>query len=169
MPFPQAKMLRYTVQVLTTQFHIQGKMEPIGPVMDYLNDVNRQFIPFLDMTASLLTPGPLGQITRSQVVVPKADITAIFIDDAGARSGIQLLKRVEQGFFYLPSLVCRAEMHMGADSRWQDALSLMPGDFFGVTGVSAFPLAPLPGPFPQQTDLLILNRLHIKMLHLDQP
>jgi hypothetical protein len=57
---------------------------------------------------------------------------------------------------------------MGADSRWQDALSLMPGDLFGVTAAMAFPLSPLPGAFPQQADLLILSRLHVKMLHLDQ-
>jgi hypothetical protein len=169
MPFPQAQVPRYSIQLVTTQFHLQGKMEPIGPIMDFLNDVNRQFIAFLDVTVSLLTPGPLGQVTRSQIVIPKTDIVAMFIDDAGARASVQLLRRVERGFFYLPSLVCRAEMHLGADSRWQDALSLMPGDFFGITAVMAFPLAPLPGPFPQQTDLLILNRLHVKMLHLDQP
>jgi hypothetical protein len=169
MPFQQAQLPRYPVQLLTTQFHLQGKMEPIGPILDFLNDVNRQFFSFLDATASLLTPGPMGQITRSQIVFPKSDIVAIFIDDAKARSSIQLLKRVERAFIYLPSLVCRAEMHMGADSRWQDALSLMPGDFFGVTGAMAFPLSPLPGPFPQQTDMLILNRQYVKMLHLDQP
>jgi hypothetical protein len=169
MPFTQAQLPRYSVQILTIQFHLQGKMEPIGPILDFLNDVNRQFFSFLDATASLLTPGPMGQITRSQIVFPKADIVAIFIDDAGARSSIQMLRRIERCFIYLPSLVCRAEMHLGADSRWQDALSLMPGDFFGVTAAMAFPLAPLPGPFPQQTDLLILNRLHVKMLHLDQP
>ena len=168
MPFQQAQLLRYTVQILTTQFHLQGKMEPIGPILDFLNDVNRQFFSFLEATASLLTPGPMGQITRLQIVFPKSDMVAIFIDDAKARSSIQLLKRIERAFVYLPSLVCRAELHMGADSRWQDALSLMPGDFFGVTGAMAFPLSPLPGPFPQQTDLLILNRRHVKMLHLDQ-
>jgi hypothetical protein len=169
MPFQQAQLPRYTVQILTTQFYLQGKMEPIGPILDYLNDVNRQFFTFLDATASLLTPGPMGQITRSQIVFPKSDIVAIFIDDAKARSSVQLLRRVERAFIYLPSLVCRAELHMGADSRWQDALSLMPGDLFGVTAAMAFPLSPLPGPFPQQADLLILSRLHVKMLHLDQP
>ena len=169
MPFQPAQLPRYTVQILTTQFHLQGKMEPVGPILDYLNDANRQFLSFLDTTASLLTPGPMGQINRSQIVFPKSDIVAIFIDDAKARSSLQLLKRVERAFIYLPSLVCRAEMHMGADSRWQDALSLMPGDFFGVTDVAAFPLSPLPGPFPQQTDVLILSRLHVKMIHLDQP
>jgi hypothetical protein len=169
MPFQPAQVPRYTVQILTTQFHLQGKMEPVGPILNYLNDVNRQFFSFLDATASLLTPGPMGQINRSQIVFPRSDIVAIFIDYPKARSGLQLLKRVERAFIYLPSLVCRAEMHMGADSRWQDALSLMPGDFFGVTGVAAFPLSPLPGPFPQQTDVLILSRLHVKMIHLDQP
>jgi len=169
MPFQPAQLPRYTVKVLTTQFQIQGIMEPIGPIMDYLNDANRQFLSFLDATASLLTPGPMGQITRTQMVFPKSDLVAIFIDDAKARSSIQLLKRIERAFIYLPSLVCRAEMHMGADSRWQDALSLTPGDFFGVTAVMAFPLSPLPGPFPQQADLLILSRLHVRMLHLDQP
>jgi hypothetical protein len=169
MPFTQAQLPRYSVQVLTTQFHLQGKMEPIGPILDYLNDANRQFFTFLDATVSLLTPGPISQNIRSQIVFPKTDIVAIFIDDASARASIQLLKRIERCFIYLPSLVCRAEMHMGADSRWQDALSLAPGDFFGVTAAMAFPLSPLPGPFPQKADLLILNRRHVKMLHLDQP
>jgi hypothetical protein len=144
-------------------------MEPIGPVINYLNDVNRQHIPFLDATISLLTPGPMGKIVRSQLIVPKTDIVAIYLDSAEAQSSIQLLKRLERCIAYLPSLVCRAEFHMGADTRWQDMFSLLAGDFFAVTAATMFPLIALPGPFPQQTNLLILNRLQVQMCHLDQP
>jgi len=70
---------------------------------------------------------------------------------------------------YLPGLVCRCELHMGADTSWQDMLGLMPGDFFGVTAVMMFPLITLPGPFPQQADMLIVNRRHVRMMRLDQP
>jgi len=168
MPLPQAQTPRYPAQALTTSFHIQGVMEPIGPIINYLNDVNRQHIPFFDATVSSLTPGPMGQILRSQLVVPKTDIVAIFLDSAEAQSSIQLMKRVERCIAYMPSLVCRAEFHMGTDTRWQDMFSLLAGDFFAVTSATIFPLVALPGPFPQQANSLIVSRLHVQMLHLDQ-
>jgi hypothetical protein len=168
MPLPQAQIARYPAQVLTTAFHIQGGIEPIGPILDFVNDKDRQFFVFFDTTVSLLTPGPMGQVTRSQLIVPKTNVVAIYIDNAAARSSVQLLKRVERCILYLPNLVCRGEFHLGADTRWADMLGLLPGDFFAITSASAFPLAPLPGPFPQQTDLLILNRQHVQMLHLEQ-
>lgn len=169
MPLLQAQLPRYPAQIVTTGFHIQGTMETIGPVMDYLNDVNRTHLPFLDATVNALTPGPMGPLTRSQVLIPKADAVAIYLDDATGRSSISLLRRVERGILYLPGLVCRCELHMGADTRWQDMLSLLPGDFFGVTAAMVFPLLTLPGPFPQQADLVIFNRRHVRMMHLDQP
>ena len=168
MPLPQAQMPRYPVQAMTTAFHVEGAMETIGPVINYLNDVNRQHIPFLDATVSALTPGPMGKIVRSQLVVPKTDIVAIYLDNAEAQSSVQLLKRIERCIAYLPSLVCRAEFHMGTDTRWQDMFSLLAGDFFAVTAATVFPIIALPGPFPPQANLLILNRLHVRMLHLDQ-
>jgi len=169
MPDVQAQAPRYPVQVLTTAFHIQGMIEPIGAVINYLNDANRQQIQFLDATVSPLTPGPMGKIVRSQLVVPQADIVAIYVDSTEARSVVQLLKRVERCIAYMPSLVCRAEFHLGADTRWQDMFGLMVGNLVAVTAATVFPLIALPGPFPQQADLLILNRLHVQMLHLDQP
>jgi hypothetical protein len=169
MPDVQAQAPRYPVQVLTTTFHIQGMIEPIGTIINYLNDANRQQIQFLDATVSPLTPGPMGKIVRSQLVVPQADIVAMYVDSTEARSLIQLLKRIERCIAYMPSLVCRAEFHLGADTRWQDMFGLMVGDLVAVTAATVFPLIALPGPFPQQADLLILNRLHVQMLHLDQP
>jgi hypothetical protein len=164
----QVQLPHFPIQALTISFYIRGTMEPIGPVINYLNDVNRQHIPFLDATVIPLAPGPLGTVTRSQLIVPKSDIVALYMDDAAARSAIQLMKRVERCIAYMPSLVCRGEFHLGTDTRWQDMLSLLAGDFFAVTAAMSFPLVTLPGPFPQQTDLLILNRLHVRALHLDQ-
>jgi hypothetical protein len=57
---------------------------------------------------------------------------------------------------------------MGTDTRWQDMFSLLAGDFFAVTSATIFPLVALPGPFPQQANSLIVSRLHVQMLHLDQ-
>ena len=168
MSMPQTQSLCYPVQVLTTHSHIQGTMEPIGPVINYLNDVDRRHIPLLEATVSPLTTNPLGQVARSQLIIPKNDIVALYLDDAAARSGFQLLRRIERSIFYMPSLVCRAEFHLGIDTRWQDMLGLLVGDFFAVTNATVFPLIALPGPFPQQTDLLVLNRLHVQMLHPDQ-
>ena len=168
MPLAPAQIPHYPVQVLTPAYLIQGILEPIGPIINYLNDVNRQYIPFLDATVNSLTPGPLGKVTRPQLIIPKTDLVAMYLDDANAQASVQHMKRVERYIAYLPSLVCRGEFHLGTDTRWQDILSLLVADFFGVTAVTAFPLVTLPGPFPQQADLLILNRTHVRMLHLDQ-
>ena len=168
MPILQAQLPRYPVQALTTLFHLQGEMEPVGPILDFLNDVNRQYLPFLNATVCSLVPGPLGKMTHSHLVVPSTEIVALYFDDPNARASIQHLRRAERCIAYLPGLVCRAEFHLGTDSRWQDMLSLLHGDYFAVTCALAFPLVALPGPFPQQADMLILNRLHVRMLHPDQ-
>jgi hypothetical protein len=168
MPFPQAQLPRYPVQVLTTTYHIQGGLETIGPILDFVNDRERDAFVFLDATVKSLTPGPMGQVTRPHISVPKPEVIAMYFDDATARSSIQMLRRVERSIMYMPYLVCRGEFHLGTDTRWQDMVSLLPTDFFAFTNASVFPLSPLPGPFPQQAELVVLNRRHIKMLHLDQ-
>jgi hypothetical protein len=168
MPLPQAQLPRYTFQIITTTFQIQGRMETVGPLLDFLNDKDRQFFILLDATAKSLTPGPMGQMTLPQLIVPKTDVIALVVEEAAARTSLQLLKRVERCILYMPLLVCRGEFHLGADTRWTDMVSLVLGNFFAFTNAAVFPLAPLPGPFPQQTELVILNRQQIRMLHLDQ-
>jgi hypothetical protein len=169
MPLPQAQIIRYPVQVLTTAFYIEGGLEPIGPIINFLNDKDRQFFVFLDATVTPLTPGPMGAVTRSQIIVPKKDVIALYLDGPNVRSNVQLLRRVERCIMYLPPFVCRGEFHLGEDTRWADMLSLLAGDFFGVTSASMFPLSALPGKFPQQADIVFLNRLFVGVLHLDQP
>jgi len=169
MPMLQAQINRYPAQALTTAYHVEGGFEPVGPIPNFVNDKDRQFFQFLDVTITPLTPGPMGAVTRSQIIVPKKDVVALYLDSSAARSSVQLLRRVERCIMYFPSFVCRAEFHLGEDTRWADMLTLLPGDFFFVTSASIFPLNALPANFPQQTDLLILNRLHVRVLHLDHP
>lgn len=168
MPLPQAQMPRYPVQVLTNTYLVQGGLETIGAIVDFLNDRDRDFFMFIDATVRSLTLGPMGKVARPQLLIPKTEIIALYLDDATARSSIQLLRRVERCIMYMPFVVCRGEFHLGADTRWQDMVSLLPTDFFAFTNASIFPLSPLPGPFPQQADLIVLNRKHIRMLHVDQ-
>jgi len=143
-------------------------MESVGSPSDFLNDPKWQYISFADAAVRSLTPGPISYVARPQLVIPKTEIVALYLEDAEARSHIRLLRRIERCIVYTPLIVCRGEFHLGDETRWQDMLSLLGGDFFSLTAATVFPLTALPGPFPQQTDLLILNRLHVRLLHLDQ-
>ena len=168
MSFGPAELPRYPVRVLTTTYYIQGGLETLGPIIAFMNDRDRDAFVFLDATVKPLTSGPIGQMTRPVISVPKPEVIAMYVDDAAARSSIQTLRHIERCIIYMPYLVCRGEFHLGADTRWQDMLGMLPTDFFAFTNASVFPLAPLPGPFPQQADLVVLSRRHVKMMHLDE-
>ncbi len=169
MPLPQAQITRYPAQVITRDYHIEGGLEPIGPIINFCNDKDRAYFVFLDVTVTPMTPRPMGAVTRSQIIIPKTDVVGFYLDDPKVRSTVHLLRRIERCIMYLPPFVCRGEFHLGEDTRWVDMLSLLAGDFFAVTSASIFPLVALPGKFPQQADIVFLNRLFVRVLHLDQP
>ncbi len=159
------ELQRYDVQVLGRHFHIVGQMEPIGQLMDFLNRGQRQTFSLYDAKLAPLKPaGPLNAISRPHVILNADELGLIYFLDAEYRQRVSLLKQFDEVIAYTPHAVLRGRFHRGAETRLSDLLD-MAGVFLAMSNVSIFALRPLPGPFPQQADLLIVNQAHVQFYH----
>jgi hypothetical protein len=164
----EVTLQRHDVQVLGRMFQFVGQMEPVGGALDYLNDETRSTFPLYDVTISPLTPdGPLKRISRPDIVVGDNELGIVCFLDPDYCQSVALLKNFDRVIAYTPHAVLRGNFHRGAETRLTDLFDMMQGRFLAMTDVSVFPLIDLPAPFPQQADLIIVNRFHINVYHLE--
>jgi hypothetical protein len=157
---------RHDTQLLMNYFQGRGQLEALGPVMNYVNDPGRTSLPFYEAQLAPLTPAsPLNTISQSQVVLLKSQITLMYFSEAETRESIRPLPNRELVVAYLPEVVCRGYFHMSAEASLDDFLDVTPGDLLPMTEVQIFPLIELPGPFPSQADLLLINPDYIEFYH----
>ena len=164
----QVTLQRYDVQVLGHMFQFVGQMEPVGQAMDYFNDENRSTFPLYDVAISPLAPGsPLKRISRPDIVVGDNELGIVYFLDPDYRQSVAMLKNFDRVIAYTPHAVLRGNFHRGAETRLADLFDLVQGHFLAMTDVSVFPLTDLPAPFPEQADLLIVNRFYVNVYHLE--
>lgn len=162
----EIRLERYDVQVLGSRFQFEGQMEPIGALLDYLNDENRSAFPMYDVTLfPIVAKGPLSRITRSQIVVNLNEVGLIFFRDPDYRQRVQRLRNMDRVIAYTPHAILRGNVHRVGETRLRNLFDMAAGVFLVMTDVSVFPLTELPAPFPQDADLLVVNRLFVNVIH----
>jgi hypothetical protein len=164
----QVSLQRYDVQVLGRRFQCAGQMEPVGPLLDYLNKGNRSTFPMFDVKLMPIeSAGPLTAISRPEIILSAQELGVIYFLDSEYRRQVQMLRQFDRIIAYTPHAVLRGNFHRGAETRLRDLLDMLSGAFLAMTEVSIFPTTSLPGAFPQQADLLVVNRLHVQFYHSD--
>ncbi len=159
---------RYDVQVVGSRYQFDAKMEPVGRALDYLNSEDRSTFPLFDVRMYPIAPtGRLGEIARPEITVMRSELGLIYFLDAAYRRQVQPLKNFDQVIAYTSHVVLRGNFHHGAETRLRDLFEIMQGSFFPMTEVSLFPTTELPAAFPQQADLLIVNRNYVNLYHLN--
>jgi hypothetical protein len=162
----QPTLQRYAVQVLGRTFQLTGQMSPIGRVLDYFNHEGSSTFSLYDVTISPLTPGsPVAGVTRPEITVSDSELGLIYFLDPEYRRKVDVLKNHDRVIAYTPHAILRGNFHRGAETRLADVFDLMQGSYLAMTQVSIFPLTALPAPFPQQADLLIVNRFFVSLYH----
>lgn len=163
----QISLERYDAQIIGREFQFSGKMEPVGPLMDYFNSENRSTFPLFDVTVyPVASRGALKAITRPEITVSGSEMGLIYFSDPGFRERVQLLKNFDSVIAYTPYAVVRGNVHRGVETRLRDLFDLMSGSFLAMTDASTFPTTELPCKFPQQAELLIVNRFYVNLYHL---
>ncbi len=157
---------RYAVQVLGRMFQYVGEMEPIGQAVDYFNDENRTTFPMYDADVYPIDAGSrLTSFKRPALTINNSEMGAIYFLDPEYRKKVQLLRNFDQIIAYTPRAVLRGKFHRGVETRLNDLFDMMGGDFLAMSDVSVFPLVDLPGAFPKQAELLIVNRFYVSAYH----
>jgi hypothetical protein len=159
----------YPVEVFTNSFKVEGQLEPIGHLMDALNNPGRDSMLIRQVTVSSLSASaPLSSFVLEEIVLGKNDTLFIYLADEKDRSALSLLKRVERMIVYLPLFVIRADFHLGGETRFRDMLDTLPGTFLPMTDATIFPLFAPQVAVPSHRDLLLINKRQITLYHAEK-
>jgi hypothetical protein len=159
----------YPVEIFTNSFKIEGQLEPVGQLMDALNDPGRDSVLMRQVTVSSLSAGdPLSPFALEEIVLSKSDFLFIYLTDEEDRSALNLLKRVERMIVYLPLFVIRADFHLGGETRFRDMLDTLTGTFLPITDASIFPLFAPEVAVSSRRDLLLINKKQITLYHAEK-
>ena len=159
----------YPVEMFTHSFKIEGQLEPIGRLMDALNNPDSDSMLIRQVAVSSLSAsGPLSSFALEEIVLSKNDTFFICLTDEEDRSALSLLKRVERVIVYLPLFVIRADFHLGGETRFRDMLDTLPGTFLPVTDAAIFPLFEPQVTVPSHRDLLLINKKQITLYHTEK-
>lgn len=162
---PDVTRPRFNVAIITTAFQVTGQVEPIGPWVVYLNNIDRHTVPVLNARALPIGAVHGSALERPQLYLNRADICLIALLDASAREAVTVMKTSRVAICHLGPLICRSEFHMGAEAQLITFFDDLNGHFFPVTNADVYPLVPLPAPLPHKIDLALLNRQQVKMTY----
>lgn len=159
----------YPVEVFTKSFKVEGQLEPVGRLIDALNDPGKDSMLMRQGTVSSYSAGgPVSSFTLEEIVLSKSDTFFIHLADEEDRSELSLLKRVERVIVYLPLFVIRADFHLGSETRFRDMIDTLPGTFLPITDVAIFPLFAPRLAVPSHRDLLLINKKQITLYHAEK-
>ncbi|HID64058.1 MAG TPA: hypothetical protein EYP49_15170 [Anaerolineae bacterium] len=159
----------YPVEIFTNSFKVEGQLEPIGRLMDALNNPERDSVLMRQVTVSSLSAdGPLSSFALEEIVLNKNDFLFIYLADEEDRSSLNLLKKIERMIIYLPLFVIRADFHLGGETRFRDMLDTLSGTFLPVTDAAVFPLFAPKVAVPSHRDLLLINKKQITLYHAEK-
>jgi hypothetical protein len=156
----------HDVQVLTTHFQFNGRLETVGPAGNFLNDPTRQSLSLYDVHLAPLTPGnPLKGIFRPHAVILKPQIVFFYLGSEQGRASISTFARREPLMIYTPIAVCRGHFPMPAEAKIGDFLGVIPGDLLPIVDVRIFPFVELPAPFTLEAEMMLLGRSNLLFYH----
>jgi hypothetical protein len=159
----------YPVEIFTNSFKVEGQLEPIGRLMDALNNPDSDSMLIRQATVSSLSAnGPLSSFALEEIVLSKNDTFFVCLTNEEDHSALSLLKRVERVIVYLPLFAIRANFHLGGETRFRDMLSTLPGTFLPITDAAIFPLFAPKVAVPSRRDLLLINKEQITLYHTEK-
>ena len=157
---------RHQVQIVGRDLQYEGEMEPLGPVLDFLNAPTRSTVPLFSVRVTPISlDGPFKGVSRPEITVDRNELGILYFFDPEYRSKVQMLRNADSVIAYTPHAILRGRFHRGAETRLRDLFDAMPGDFLPMTEVSVFPTTDLPRALPAQADLVILNRHFVRFYH----
>lgn len=156
----------YPVELFTRTRHFLGTFEPMGALLDDINDPNKGDLYLTQATFAPLEPGSqFGAVTVPEAVVRKHDVLFFYFKDKSAHDKFRLLARTERVVVYTVAMAIKGDFHLGAEQRLRDMFDTMRGDFQAMTNVTIFPLIKTQVAIPRQVDMILINNKNVLLYH----
>jgi hypothetical protein len=156
----------YQAEAITPDYLVRGEFQPVGPMLPYLRDAGRRYVPFKETTVAAFEAGnPLTKLQPSVVMLNKDEIVALNVLDQAGLEAAQLLATKHKMILYTRRFVLRGYLHMGVEDLPLDVLSSSNFDYMGMTETVIYPLkssgrSPQPG-----APLTLINRKRVIFYH----
>ena len=166
MGFGTLQRNRYPVNVITSRYYYTGKLEPKGPFGIWMNDVQFTAIALLELNGAAFDAGSrIDTIARDELLLPKVDIVAVDLLSAEARQSVSYLRSVQKAVFYTERFVFNASVATTAETRMDQLLDMIKGDFFPLLNVEMFPLHAVRPQVFRTSEMVLLNRARVTSYH----
>ena len=159
----------YPAEIYTSTFKLEGEIEPLGRLIDVLNDERRQYVVVRRVTMTPLhAASPMRTITVPEMSLNSLDVVFLSLKSAEDRAEIRLLPNIERIIAYTPLFILRANFHLGGEIRVRDMIDAMRATFFPITEVTLFPTFNPKAQLPSQYDFLIANKNFMHIYHIER-
>jgi hypothetical protein len=160
---PESGSKQYQLQVLTENFLLQCKVEPVGMLMTYLDSPDRSDFLLKEVTMTGLgTDSTMDLIKIKELWVQRKETVAISLNEADLEGMVQKLPSKEKLRLYLPRFMVQGTFTRGQDTRIGDMFEVMKGTWAAVNNAQIFPLTTMKTQIFRESPFLLLNKEQIQ-------
>lgn len=166
--FAEIQFTSLAVEVLLSDYLLQGELRSRGDIVIYLNDRNYPSFILYDCALSPLDSNRrVETIKQDMISVEKAEVAAVSALDKTALENAHLSVARRMTTIYVSRFAIHGYLHVPADAPDEDLLDET-RDFFGITEGSIYPLIPV-GTTPfEKPSLLLVNRGRIQAYNVQE-
>jgi len=163
MAIPQLKSKQYKVEVFTLQFLLSGILEPIGTLMPFLNNADRNNFLLKQVSATPIeTSLSLPTFSADELWLPRKEIVALKFMDPVSSDTMPLLPNKEKIRIILPHIVVQATFSRGADTKIHEIFDAISGEWMTAADAQIYPLHPMKCQFGRDAQKMLIVKRHIQ-------
>jgi hypothetical protein len=163
MALPKLQSKQYKVEVFTPQFLLSGILEPVGSLMPYLNNADRNNILLKQVSATPIEPAfSLPTFAAEELWLPRKDLIAIRFLDTISSDTMPLLSNKEKVRIFLPHIIVQATFSRGPDTKIHEIFEVLSGDWVAAADAQIFPLHPMKCQFGRDAQRMLIIKRHIQ-------
>ncbi len=163
MALPQLKSKQYKVEVFTPQFLLSATLEPVGALMPYLENVDRNTYLFKQVSATPIEPTlSLPTFTAEEIWVPRREIIALRFLEPSASETMRLMPNRQKLRLFLLHFVVQAIFSHGPDTKVHEIFDAISGEWITASEAHIYPLHPIRCQIAHDAPLMLITKHHIQ-------
>jgi hypothetical protein len=155
----------HRVDILTTNYHIQGEMRPRGNAYIFINDVQYKTLTIFDAVMRPIMHGArLGPMNVPELYLPKSEAQVITFENFTAAEA-QILPVVLNMICFTDTFIIRGGFHTGPEMKPVDLFYSLASSFYPATEVEVFAQRQLSNDVSLKSDLAFVQREGIRAFY----
>ena len=170
MTLPGLPTRHYQVELLTEHYVLSGELEPFGPLMIYLNDLERSALRLRNLQGRALDPGiTLDTFHSEDMLVRKDEVILIRPIDAVSQSTVPLMARRLLLQVFVSRFILQAAFPCGQEVQASEIFDLSPSHWVACVDAQVHPLQHSEQPIFHEAKIILLNKNHIRFYQAVKP